>query len=110
MSQAVENTITAEEIVALAKGTKALSEEQVARIEELVPDLGKEELMELKKQVEELRDADIKRMEVELETWGEVEAKIAGDEAAKSREKREKTENAAKTADEEYAKNLLNEM
>ena len=70
--------VTANDVLTLAKSTKSLPQEQIARIEQMIPKMSQKELEQLFEMLQGLQEEEIQHMEKELELWNEVGQKMKG--------------------------------
>lgn len=98
---------TADEVVALAKGTKSISQEQMARILQLTPTMKVEDLDKLKQMILDVREAEIADMKREIEIRQKVGAAYQEWKADTARNALQAKEGAVQTADSAQAENLI---
>lgn len=87
MSDSTVIAVTADSVLALAKSTKSLSEEQMTRIRDTLPFMNEKDLKMLQKMIEKVRSAEIKDMKRELELRKKLAAANAECKSDRTREK-----------------------
>lgn len=104
------SVVTADSVLALTKSTKSLSEEQIKRIQDLLPFMNENDLKMLKAMLEKVRDAEVKDMQREIELRRELRAKKEEIVADEARETLKSKEGGSQQADEKYAESLIQNM
>lgn len=99
--------LSADEVISLAKSTKALKPEQLAKITALAPKMGPEDLENMKTLIGKVQETEGKTEE-ELRVREEVEAQYKTFKREKTMDELHKAEDSAQAADNTTADNLLN--
>ncbi len=99
--------VTADQVLALAQNTKALTKEQLARIGELAPTMSADELEKLNGLLTKVQESEIADMKRELEIRQKVGSAYQGWKADKSRNDLQKKEGAVKGQEVAHAESII---
>lgn len=101
---------TLDEVIALAKETKALNEAQLARILELAPSMSAGDLENLKSMILNIQNEEIKEMKRKIEIFKTASAYQKEWVADTAREKLQNIENDDHRQSSQMADNLINNL
>lgn len=98
---------TLDEVLSLAQNTKALSKEQLARILEVAPKMGPEDLEKLKAMILKIQSSEQGKMKKELEVRKKVAVHYLEWKSDKDRDALQTQEGASKREDSAQAEALI---
>lgn len=99
-----------DDVLALAKGTHALTEEQLARVLRAAPKMTPEDLEKLKAAILKIREMEIVSMKKKLAVYKKAAAAYQEWQADKARKKLTQEETASKADEGEALQTLLTKL
>lgn len=101
------SVVTADDVLALAKSIKSLSEDQMTRIQDLLAFMDEEDLKMLKEMLEKLEAAEITAMKEEIEIRENFMAQAKGERASEVKAQLNAKSEASKKEDAALAESMI---